>query len=169
MKQMSVQMFILVCLLPVPGLIIFHLRRTWKKFKVKCYIQNHSDIKLKSAADRTKTSELNQSEVGQEEVSSMVTGVGLEQSLDKRLSIDTLGLTYDISDSDIDIASEYNTDLLPHSKTDTKQRTLTNPEISNRHLTETDEDIQNLSHLNSKEELFVDSKDAITETLFEAF
>ena len=30
-KQMSVQMFILVCLLPVPGLVIFHLTKTLKK------------------------------------------------------------------------------------------------------------------------------------------
>ena len=168
-KEMSVQMFILVCLLPVPGLIIFHLRRTWKKFKMKCYVQKHSDIKLKSAANRTKALELNQSEVNPEEISSMLTGMVTEQSLDKKLTVDTLGLSCDKSDSDIDIASEYNTDLLPHSKTDVKQRTLTNSDINNRHLTETDEDIQNQSHPNSKGELFVDSKDAIRETLLKHF
>ena len=45
-NQMSVQMFILVCLLPVPGLMIFHLTKAWNKCRMRYYVQTHSDIKL---------------------------------------------------------------------------------------------------------------------------
>ena len=123
-NQMSVQMFILVCLLPVPGLMIFHLPKAWNKFKKRCYNQNHSDTDLNRMINKERASNLNQRNLELEEISSMVGGIGSKLSLDSRVCLDTLGLTDIMSDSDIDIASGYSADVLPHFKTEFGQGTL---------------------------------------------
>ena len=60
---MSVQMFILVCLLPVPGLIIFHLTKVWNKFRMRYNVKNHSDIELNTMVNNKRPLELEDKEV----------------------------------------------------------------------------------------------------------
>ena len=117
MKQISVQIFILVCLLPVPGLMIFHLPKALNKLKKRCYKQNHSDTDLNRMMIKKRASNLNQRQLELEEISSMVGS----KSLDSRVCPDTLGLTDIMSDSDIDIATGYSADVLPNFKTDFEQ------------------------------------------------
>ena len=161
MKQMSVQMFILVCLLPVPGLMIFHLTKAWNKFRMRYYVQIHSDIELNTIVNSRKDIELEESKVSQE-ISSTVSGVESKLSLDSIVCTDTLELSYIISDSDTDIANEYSTDLKAHSKTDSKQLPLAEIEDI---TTDTDRSSKHSSELDSKDQNDVDSKEAITETL----
>ena len=199
-KQMSVQMFILVCLLPVPGLIIFHLTRAWKKFKKKSDVQNHSDIELNIVADGGKDYDLREIQVSQEEMSSLVAGMGFEISLNIGVSTDRFGLTDITSDSDTDIGSEYSRDLLPQFKTHSKQGTLTDTDHSKKidfsgTISKVDDEIinessrsfiehdfeengktsdtnkcsKNFTQLDLRDEDFVDSKEAITETLLKNY
>ena len=149
MNQMSVEMFILLCLLPVPCLMIFHLSKAWNKIRRNSYVQNNRERDL----------ELNQREVSQEEISSMVTGIGSNLSLNSIVCTDTLELSYVISDSDTDIANEYSTDIMTHFKTDSKQGALTEEEIitelCSKHSSEHD----------SKDQNVIGSKEAITKIL----
>ena len=192
MKQMSVQMFILVCLLPLPGLMIFHVPKVWNKCKRMCYVHKNSDNELNT---KKKSLELHQREVSQEEISSVVSETEFTLSL-----TDTLGITFVTSDSDTDIASEYSTDLLPHFKTSSEQGTLADSKHSKiRELTETnpqeeekktetkskmsieldstieeimthsDNNSKHSSELDTKDEGLVDSRDAITETLLKHY
>ena len=52
MKEMSAQMFILVCLIPVPGLVIFHLAKALKKLNRRSDVKNLSDIELNVMCDK---------------------------------------------------------------------------------------------------------------------
>ena len=144
---MSVQMFILVCLLPVPGLMIFHLPKVWNKFRMRYNVQNHSDIELNTIVNSKRHLELEEWEVSQEEISSTVSGVGSKLSLDSIVCSDTVELSYIVSDSDTDIASEYSTDLKTHSKTDCKQLPLAEQEDI---TTDTDRSSKHSSELDSK-------------------
>ena len=166
MKQMSVQMFILVCLLPVPGLMIFHLTNAWNKFRMRYNVKTYSDIELKTMLNSKRHLELEEREVSQEEISSMVSGVGSNLSLDKIICTDTLELSYIISDSDTDIANEYSTDLMAHFKTDSKKGTLAEQEDM---TTDTDRSSKHSSELDSKDQNDVDSKEVITETLLKHY
>ena len=165
-NQMSVQMFILVCLLPVPGLMIFHLTKAWNKCRMRYNVQTHSDIELNTMLNSKRHLELEEREVSQEEISSMVRGVGSKLSLNSIVCSDTLELSYIISDSDTDIANEYSTDLKTHSKTDSKQATLAEEEDI---TTDTDRSSKHSSELDSKDQNDVDSKEAITETLLKHY
>ena len=165
-NQMSVQMFILVCLLPVPGLMIFHLTNAWNKCRMRYNVQTHSDIELNTMLNSKRYLELGEREVSQEEISSMVSGVGSKLSLNSVVCSDTLELSYIISDSDTDIANEYFTDLKTHSKTDSKQATLAEEEDI---TTDTDRSNKHSSELDSKDQNDVDSKEAITETLLKHY
>ena len=200
---MSVQMFILVCLLPVPGLMIFHLPKAWNKLKKRCYNQNHSDTDLNRMTNKERASNLNQRNLELEEISSMVGGIGSKLSLNSRVCPDTIGLTDIMSDSDIDIASGYSADVLPHFKTEFEQGTLvdinqdkikvltetnfrkeedimTKVESRNRTsiefnseeeqiMTDSDKNSKHSSEHNSKDGDFVDSTEAITETLLKHY
>ena len=106
--------------------------------------------------------ELEEREVSQEEISSMVSSVWSKLSRDSIVCTDTLELSYFISDSDTDIANEYSTDLKTHSKTDSKQTTLAEEENI---TTDSDGSCKHSSELDSKGQNDVDSKEAITETL----
>ena len=153
MNQMSVEMFILVCLIPVPCLMIFHLSKAWNKIRRNFYVQNNKERDL----------ELNQREVTQEEISLMVTGIGSNLSLNSIVCTDTLELSYVISDSDTDIANEYSTDIMTHFKTDSKEGTLAEEEIK------TDLCSKHSSEHNSKDQKVIDSKEAITEILLKNY
>ena len=166
MKQMSVQTFILVCLLPVPGLMIFHLTKAWNKFRMRYHVQTHSDIELNTMVNSKRHLKLEEREVSQEEINSMVSGVGSKLSLNSIVYTDTLELSHIISDSDTDIANEYSTDLMPHFKTDSKKGTL--PEQEDM-TTDTDRSNKYSSELDSKDQNDVDSKEAITETLLKHY
>ena len=161
-NQMSVQMFILVCLLPVPGLMIFHLTNAWNK----CRMRYNSDIELNTMLTSKRHLELEEREVSQEEISSMVRGVGSKLSLNSVVCSDTLELSYIISDSDTDIANEYSTYPKTHSKTYPKQATLAEEEDI---TTDTDRSSKHSSELDSKDQNDVDSKEAITETLLKHY
>ena len=124
MKQMSTQMFILLCLFPVPGLMIFHLRKAWNKLKRRYYAQNHSDIELRTMVKTKRTLELEEREVIRDEISPIVSGIQSNLSLNSIVCTDTSDLSFITSDSDTDIANEYSTDLMIHFKTDFKQATL---------------------------------------------
>ena len=165
-NQMSVQMFILVCLLPVPGLMIFHLTNAWNKCRMRYNVQTHSDIELNTMLNSKRTSELEEREVSKEKISSTVSGVGSKLSLNSAVCSDTLELSYIISDSDTDIANEYSTDLKTHSKTDSKQATLAEEEDI---TTDTDRSSKHSSELDSKDQNDVDSKEAITEILLKHY
>ena len=71
MKQISVQMFILVCIFSIPGLMIFHLKKAWNKFERRYNVQNHSDIGLNTMVNDKRSLELDR-EVTKEEISSVV-------------------------------------------------------------------------------------------------
>ena len=187
MNQMSVPMFILVCLIPVPGLMLFHVPRFWNKFKTMFHVQNESDIELNRIVEREKPLQLDQMKVNQEKISSRVTGLGSTLSLS-----DTLGI---ISNSDIDKSSELPTGILSHLKSDSERGTLAdmkqskirvlteiNPQEDEQIFTEaetsskrsieetitgTDQNSKYSSELVSEDEVFVDSKDAITEILLQ--
>ena len=165
-NQMSVQMFILVCLSPVPRLMIFHLTNAWNKCRMRYNVKTHSDIELNTMLNNKRHLELEESEVSQEEISSTVSGVGSKLSLDSIVCTDTLELSYIISDSDTDIANEYSTDLKTHSKTDSKQLPLAEQEDT---TTDTDRSSKHSSELDSKDQNDVDSKEAITETLLKHY
>ena len=166
MKQMSVQTFILVCLLPVPGLMIFHLTKAWNKFRMRYYVQTHSDIEVKTMLNSKRHLKLEEREVNQEEINSMVSGVGSKLSLNSIVCTDTLELSHIISDSDTDIANGYFTDLMPHFKIDSKKGTLAEQEDM---TTDTDRSSKYSSELDSKDHNDVDSKEAITETLLKHY
>ena len=165
-NQMSVQMFILVCLLPIPGLMIFHLTNASNKCKMRYYVQTHSDIELNTMLNSKRHLELEEREVSQEEISSTVSGVGSKLSLDNIECSDTVELSRIISDSDTDIANEYYTDLMAHFKTDSKQLPLAEEEDI---TTDTDRSSKLSSELDSKDQTDVDSKEAITETLLKHY
>ena len=164
-NQMSVQMFILVCLLPVPGLVIFHLTKAWNKFRMRYNVQTHSDIELKTIVNSKTHLELEEREVSQE-ISSTVSGVGSKLSLDNIVCSDTVELSHIISDSDTDIANEYSTDLMAHFKTDSKQLPLAEEEDI---TTDTDRSSKHSSEHDSKDQNDIDSKEAITETLLKHY
>ena len=164
-NQMSVQMFILVCLLPVPGLMIFHLTNAWNKCRMRYYVQTHSDIELNTIVNGKTHLELEEREVSQE-ISSTVSGVGSKLSLDNIVCSDTVELSHIISDSDTDIANEYSTDLMAHFKTDSKQVPLAKEEDI---TTDTDRSSKLSSEHDSKDQNDVDSKEAITETLLKHY
>ena len=164
-NQMSVQMFILVCLLPVPGLMIFHLTNAWNKCRMRYYVQTHSDIELNTIVNGKTHLELEEREVSQE-ISSTVSEVGSKLSLDNIVCSDTVELSYIISDSDTDIANEYSTDLMAHFKTDSKQLPLAKEEDI---TTDSDTSSKHSSELDSKDQNDVDSKEAITETLLKHY
>ena len=166
MKQMSVQMFILVCLLPVRGLMIFHLTKVWNKFRMRYYDQTHSDIESNTMLNSKRHLKLEEREVSQEEINSMVGGVGSKLSLNSIICTDTLELSHIISDSDTDIAYENFTDLMPHFKTDSKKGTLAEQEDM---TIDTDRLSKYSSELDSKDQNDVDSKEAITETLLKHY
>ena len=166
LNQMSVQMFILVCLLPVPGLMIFHLTKAWNKCRMRYNVQTHSDIELNTIVNSKRHLELEEREVSQEEISSTVSGVWSKLSLDSIVCSDTVELSHIISDSDTDIANEYSTDLKTHSKTDSKQLPLAKEEDI---TTDTDRSSKHSSELDSKDQNDVDSKEAITETLLKHY
>ena len=166
MNQMSVQMFILVCLLPVPGLIIFHLTKAWNKYRMRYNVQTHSDIELNTMLNSKRHLELEEREVSQEEISSMVSGVGSKLSLSSIVCTDTLELSHIISDSDTDIANEYSTDLMAHFKPDSKKGTLAEQKDM---TTDTDRSSKHSSELGSKDQNDIDSKEAITETLLKHY
>ena len=166
MNQMSVQMFILVCLLPVPGLMIFHLIKGWNKFRMRYYVQTHFDIELYTIVNSKIHLELEEWEISQEEISSTVSGVGSKLSLDNIVCSDTVELFHIISDSDTDIANEYSTDLMAHFKTDSKQLPLAKEEDI---TTDTDRSSKHSSELDSKDQNDADSKEAITETLLKNY
>ena len=166
MKQMSVQMFILVCILPVPGLMIFHLTKAWNKFRMRYNVQTHSDIELNTVLNSNKPLELEEREVHQEEISAMMSGVGSNLSLSSIVCTDTLELSHIISDSDTDIANWYSTDLMAYCKTDSKKGTLAEQEEM---TTDTDRSSKHSSELDSKDQNDVDSKEAITETLLKHY
>ena len=165
-NQMSVQMFILVCLLPVPGLMIFHLTNAWNKCRMRYNVQTHSDFELNTMLNSKRHLELEEREVCQEEISSMVRGVGSKLSLNSVVCTDRLELSHNISDSDTDIANEYCTDLKTHSKTYSKQATLAEEEDI---TTNTDRSSKHSSELDTKDRIHVDSKEAITETLLKHY
>ena len=195
MKQISVQMFILICILPVPGLMIFHLPKAWNKLKRRCYNQSHSDIDLNKMVNKERVSNLNQRKVEQEDISSMVSGIGSKLSLNNSSvnpNPETPGLTDIMSESDIDIASDYSADALPHFKTELEQATLaeinqdkikvlpeTKAESRNsiyiefnyeeEIMTDSDKKSKHSSQLDSKDEDFLDSREAITETLLKHY
>ena len=162
MKQMSTQMFILVGLFPVPGLMIFHLKKAWNKFKRKYCVQNHSAIQLRTMVRRIRTLELEERGVSPEEISPIVSGKQSNLSLNCIVCTDTSDLSFITSDSDTDIANEYSTDLMIHFKTDFKQATLAAEEEV---TTDTDRCSKQSSELDSKDQDVVESKEAITETL----
>ena len=166
MEQMSVQMFILVCLLPVPGLMIFHLTKAWNKFRMRYNVQTHSDIELNTMIDSKRPLKLEEKEVSQEEISSMVSGIGSKLSQDSIVCTDTLEFSYIISDSDTDIANAYSTDLMAHFRTDSKQLPLAKEEDI---TTDSDRSSKHFSELDSKDQNDVDSKEAITETLLKHY
>ena len=165
-NQMSVQMFILVCLLPDPGLMIFHLTNAWNKYRMRYNVQTHSDIELNTMLNSKRHLELEEREVSQEEISSIVSGVGSKLSLNSIVCTDTLELSNIISDSDTDIANEYSTDLLAHFKPDSKKGTLAEQKDM---TTDTDRSSKHSSELGSKDQNDVDSKEAITETLLKHY
>ena len=153
MNQMSVPMFILVCLLPVPCLVIFHLTKAWNKFRMRYNVKNHSNIELNTMVNNKRPLDLEDRDVTKEEI-------GSNPSLN---STDTLDLSLIISDSDTDIANEYVTDLMTYYKTDSKQLPLaeeeevtTDTDRCSKHSSEFDQDV-------------VDSKAAITETLLKQY
>ena len=164
-NQMSVQMFILVCLLPVPGLMIFHLKNAWNKCRMRYNVQTHSDIELNTIVNGKTHLELEEREVSQE-ISSAVSGVGSKLSLDSIVCSDTVELSHIISDSDTDIANEYSTDLMAHFKTDSKQVPRAKEEDI---TTDTDRSSKHSFELDSKDQNDVDSKEAITETLLKHY
>ena len=163
---MSVQMFILVCLFPIPGLMIFHLTNAWNKCRMRYYVQTHTDIELKTMLNSKRHLELEEREVSQEEINSMLSGVGSKLSLNSIVCTDTLELSHTISDSDTDIANEYFTDLMPHFKTDCKKGTLAEQDDM---TTDSDGSSKYSSELDSKDQNDVDSKEAITETLLKHY
>ena len=165
-NQMSVQMFILVCLLPVPGLMIFHLTNVWNKCRMRYNVQTHSDIELNTMLNSKRHFKLEVREVSQEEIASTVSGVGSKLSLDNIVCSDTVELSHIISDSDTDIANEYSTDLMAPFKTDSKQLPLAEEEDI---TTDTDRSSKQSSGLDSKDQNDVDSKEAITETLLKHY
>ena len=165
-NQMSVQMFILVCLFPVPGLMIFYLTKAWNKCRMRYNVQTHSEIELNTMLNSKRHLELEESEVSQEEISSTVSGVGSKLSLDSIVCSDTVELSHTLSDSDTDIANEYSTDLMAHFKTDSKQVPLGKEQDI---TTDTDRSSKHSSELDSKDQNDVDSKEAITETLLKHY
>ena len=72
MNQMSLPMFILVCLLPVPCLVIFHLTKAWKQFRIRYNVKNLSGIELNTMVNNKRPLELEDKEVTKEEISSVV-------------------------------------------------------------------------------------------------
>ena len=162
MKQMSVQMFIIVCLLHVPGLMIFHMNKAWNKFKKRYSAQNYSDIELNTIVKSKRVVRV----VRKKEISSIVSGTGSNLSLSNTVCNDTLDVSSVTSDSDTDIANEYSTDLMIHFKTDSKQATLAEEEEV---TTDTDRCSKQSSELDSKDRNVVDSKEAITETLLKHY
>ena len=164
-NQMSVQMFILVCLLPVPGFMIFHLTNAWNKCRMRYNVQTHSDIELNTIVNGKTHLELEEREVSQE-ISSTVSEVGSKLSLDNIVCSDIVELSHIISDSDTDIANEYSTDLMAYFKTDSKQLPLAKEEdITN----DSDRSSKHSSELDSKVQNDVDIKEAITETLLKHY
>ena len=145
-NQMSVPMFILVCLIPLPGLMLFHVPRFWNKFKTMFRVQNDSDIVLNRIVEREKPLQLDQMKVNQVKISSRVTGLGSTPSLS-----DTLGITSVTSNSDIDKCSEFDTGILSHLKSDSERGTSANMKQSK---------IRELTEINpqEKEQLFTEAE-----------
>ena len=104
-KEMSVQMFILICLFPVPGLVIYNFLSTYNKRKI---MSNAKDSDLEIMSNRKRSLQLKTFNANEDELS-IVTEMG---SVDIKISSDTLGQSIHFSDSDTDIGSEYSTDLI---------------------------------------------------------
>ena len=84
---MSVQMFILICLFPVPGLVIYHLLSTYNKRKL---ISNAKDSDLKPMSDSKTSLQLKEMKTNGDELSSG-TEMGSRLSLNSNISSDTMG------------------------------------------------------------------------------
>ena len=126
-REMSVQMFILVCLFPIPGLFIYHLVRA-------CKTRTSTDS-LNSNGNRSSPESESMTNSKHSDEDSM----GSELSLKSKISSDTLGQIIIMSDSDTDIGIEYSTDLIPLSKIECLDENITCD-----HLTKPDTDNKDL-------------------------
>ena len=140
-KEMSVQMFILICLFSVPGLIIYYLLSTYNKRKL---ISNAKDSDLKPMSDSKTSLQLKEMKTNGDELSngtemgsklSLNSNIssdtmGSKLSLNSNISSDTMGLTINFSDSDTDIGIEYFTDLIqvPTIVIEHDKQSLTEPQ-----------------------------------------
>ena len=102
---MSVEMFILVCLFPAPGLLVFHLTQVWKKWKRRSHIQHCSDIELNTITNERGALKISEREASQEEIS-----LNMVEKIVK-LSADRLEDSHVTSDSENDIATDCSADV----------------------------------------------------------
>ena len=119
-KKMSVRMFILSCLLPVPGMVIYHLQRFLKMKQVRKKqvrkLVPKLESEISSLSEHTVISEQDQAQISvtsnqewYEKVDEFFRNMTRDDEASKR---DELGQVCGSSDSDTDIGSEYSTDLI---------------------------------------------------------
>ena len=119
-KTMSVRMFILGCLLPVPVMVVYHvLKLVKRKVGSPLFIEPETDIETSSLSEHSVVSEQHQIQRGvrsnlswNAKVDDFFSKLSKDGDTCSEVSRDTLGLVYVSSDSDTDIGSEYSTDLL---------------------------------------------------------
>ena len=111
-KEMSVQMFILVCLFPIPGLLIFHLLRACKT-RTNSNVLSF-DIELNIPSNESGSPPMSESGTSNNPLDE--NPMGFELSKKSSMTCDTLGQFISMSVSDTDIGSEYSTDISPVSE-----------------------------------------------------
>ena len=120
-KTMSVQMFILGCLLPVPVMVVHCIKQCIRKKTLKGALQSAAEIQsdTSSVSEHTVVSEqtciMRHVAFYQHwnmKVDEFFLIMSAESDTSSHMSRDTLGLTPLESDSDTDIGSEYSTDLI---------------------------------------------------------
>ena len=124
-KEMSIKIFILACLFPLPVTIIYHMARSVEVFRSKRSekiklekIQSCRDIEdvLLQSSSKTVISEQLQIRKPEKSTFDQIKRCGLfdlesKSRMQSKASTDTLGQIYVSSDSDTDIGNEYETDL----------------------------------------------------------
>ena len=119
-KTMSVRMFILGCLLPVPVMVVHCIQKCIRKKIMKGALQSVAEIQsdTSSVSEHTVVSEQNCTvrhvafyHHWNMKVDEFFLRMSAESDTSSHISRDTLGLAPLESDSDTDIGSEYSTDL----------------------------------------------------------
>ena len=119
-KTMSVRMFILDCLLPAPVMFIYCVQRYIRMRNVKKSLQLGAEVQsdTSSLSEQTAVSEQNQIErhvASNTDWNMKVDEFFLrmtENDTSSNISRDTFGQGHISSDSDMDIGSEYSTDVI---------------------------------------------------------